>query len=200
MPLNQQPKLQWSVPFPNGPVTISVMTKTTTPSVDLMEAIVVITPARVGITTAASVSALKCQKPLNHPWKLLKNPGTPLKSPWVNVLPHTGLETDIVTMTTTPPSVDLMEEIVVIMKWRATPTTAMLANAWNTQSQLKNLEQTVLPHTGLEMPFVMTKTTPKSVDLMVEIVVTMKDKDGTTIVLIVNVLNNFYVKNVFMHI
>merc|ERR1719464_1762466 len=128
MPLNQQPKLQWSVPFPNGLVTISVMTKTTTPSVDLME------------------------------------------------------------------------EIVVIMKWRATPTTAMLANAWTTQSQLKNLEQTVLPPTGLEMPFAMMKTTPKSVDLMVEIVVTMKDKDGTTIVLIVNVLHNFYVKNVFMHI
>ena len=58
----------------------------------------------------------------------------------------------------------------------------------------------MLPPTGLEMPFVMMKTTPKSVDLMVEIVVTMKDKDGTTIVLIVNVLNNFYVKNVFMHI
>merc|ERR1719189_2584193 len=186
MPLNQQPKLQWIVPFPNGPVTISVMTKTTTPSVDLMEAIVVITPARVGITTAAFVSALKCQKPL--------------KNPWVNVLPHNGLETIIVMMRTTPPSVDLMEEIVVITKWRATPTTAMLANAWNTQSQLKNLEQTVLPHTGLEMPFAMMKTTPKSVDLMVEIVVTMKDKDGTTIVLIVNVLHNFYVKNVFMHI
>ena len=45
----------------------------------------------------------------------------------------------------------------------------------------------MLPHSGLEMPFVMTKTTPKSVDLMVEIVVTTKDKDGTTIVLIVNV-------------
>merc|ERR1719291_290238 len=207
MPLNQQLKLQWSVPFPNGPVTISVMTKTTTPSVDLMEAIVVITLATVGITTAASVSALKCQKLLNHPWKLLKNPGIPpktqwrpLKSPWVNVLPHNGLETIIVMMRTTPPSVDLMEEIVVIMKWRATPTTAMLANAWNTQSQLKNPEQTVLPPTGLEIPFVMMKTTPKSVDLMVEIVVTMKDKDGTTIVLIVNVLHNFYVKNVFMHI
>merc|ERR1719162_726233 len=81
MPLNQQPKLQWSVRFPHGPVTISVTTKTTTPNVDLMEAIVVITPARVGITTAASVSALKCQKPLNHPWKLLKN-GGPLKAPW----------------------------------------------------------------------------------------------------------------------
>merc|ERR1719400_2579475 len=125
MPLNQQPKLQWSVPFPNGPVTISVMTKTTTPSVDLMEAIVVITPARVGITIAASVSALKCQKPLNRPWKLLKNPGIPpkiqwrpLKSPWVNVPPHTGLETDIVTMRTTLPSVDLTEEIVVITKWK----------------------------------------------------------------------------------
>merc|ERR1712238_138794 len=50
MPLNQQPKLQWIVPFPNGPVTISVMTT-----------------ARVGITSAACVSALKCQKPLNHP-------------------------------------------------------------------------------------------------------------------------------------
>jgi hypothetical protein len=137
MPLNQQPKLQWSVPFPNGPVTISVMTKTTTPSADLMEAIVVITPARVGITTAASVSALKCQKPLKHP---LKNPGIPLKtqwrqlkSPWVIVLPHNGLETITVTMRTTPPSVDLMEEIVVITKWRATPTTAVLASAWNTQ-------------------------------------------------------------------
>merc|ERR550539_1813132 len=94
MPLNQQPKLQWSVPFPNGPVTISVMTKTTTPSVDLMEVIVVITPARVGITTAAFVSALKCQKPLN--------------SPWVIVLLHNGLETIIVMMRTTPPSVDLM--------------------------------------------------------------------------------------------
>merc|ERR1719291_1470951 len=66
MPLNQQPKLQWSAPFPNGPVTISVMTKTTTPSVDLMEAIVVITLATVGITTAASVSALKCQKPMGR--------------------------------------------------------------------------------------------------------------------------------------
>merc|ERR1739844_99943 len=117
MPLNQQPKLQWSAPFPNGRVIISVMTKTTTPSADLMEAIVVITKSRV------------------------------------------------------------------------TPTTAVLASAWITQSQLKNLEQTVLPHTGLEMPFVMMKTTPKSVDLMVEIVVTMKDKDGTTIVLIVNVLH-----------
>merc|ERR1712127_1024011 len=199
MPLNQQLKLQWSVPFLNGPVTVSVMTKTTTPSADLMEAIVVITPARVGITTAASVSALKCQKPLNHQWKLLKNQWRPLKSPWGIVLPHNGLETIIVMMRTTPPSVDLMEEIVVITKWRATPTTAVLANAWNTQSQLKNLEQTVLPHIGLEMPFVMTKTTPKNVDLMVEIVVTMKDKDGTTIVLIVNVLHKFYVKNVFMH-
>merc|ERR1740129_773260 len=164
MPLNPQLKLQWSAPFPNGPGTISVMTKTTTPSADLMEAIVVIMTARVGITTAASVSALKCQQ-------LLKNP-------WGNVLPHNGLETIIVTMRTTPLSVDLMEEIVVITKWRATPTIAVLANAWNTQSQLKNLEQTVLPHTGLEMPSVMTKTTPKSVDLMVVIVVTMKDKDG----------------------
>merc|ERR1712172_188082 len=206
MSLNQQPKLQWSVPFPNGPVAISVMTKTTTPSVDLMEVIVVITPARMGITTAASVSALKCQKLLNPQWKLLKNPGIPLKtqwrplkSPWVTVLPHNGLETIIVMMRTTPPSVDLMEEIVVITKWRVTPTTAMLANAWNTQSQLKNLEQTVLHHTGLEMPSVMTKTTPKSVDLMVEIVVTMKDEDGITIVLIVNVFNKFYVKNVFIH-
>merc|ERR1740129_2410409 len=174
MPLNQQLKLQWTVPFPNGQATISVMMKTITPSADLMEAIVVIMTARVGITTAASVNALKCQKPLNHPWKLPKNQWRPLKSPWRNVQPHNGLETDIVMMRTTPPSVDLMEEIVVITKWRATPTTAMLANAWNTQSQLKNLEQTVLPPTGLEMPFVMTKTTPKSVDLMVEIVVPMK--------------------------
>merc|ERR1719264_2216041 len=145
MPLNQQLKLQWSVPFPNGPVTISVMTKTTTPSADLMEAIVVIMTARVGITTAASVSALKCQKPLKHPGIPPKIQWRPLKSPWGNVLPHTGLETLIV----------------------------------------------------------MTKTTPKSVDLMVVIVVTMKDKDGTTIVLIVNVFNKFYVikfENVFMHI
>merc|ERR1711935_828994 len=69
MPLNQQLKLQWSVLFLNGLVTISVTTKTTTPNVDLMEAIVVIMPARVGITIAVSVSALKCQKPQNHPWK-----------------------------------------------------------------------------------------------------------------------------------
>merc|ERR1740129_2256195 len=150
MPLNPQLKLQWSAPFPNGQVTISVMTKTTTPSADLMEAIVVIMTARVGITTAASVSALKCQKPLKHPGIPPKIQWRPLKSPWGNVLPHNGLETIIVTMRTTPPSVDLMEEIVVITKWRATPTTAVLANAWNTQSQLKNLEQTVLPHTGLE--------------------------------------------------
>merc|ERR1719330_1257314 len=142
MPLNPQLKLQWSAPFPNGPVTISVMTKTTTPSADLMEAIVVIMTARVGITTAASVSALKCQQPLRNPGIPLKTQWRPLKSPW-------GI---------------------------------------------------VLPHNGLEIPTVMMKTTPKSVDLMVEIVVTMKDKDGTTIVLIVNVLNNFYVKNVFMHI
>merc|ERR1719400_2710554 len=194
MPLNPQLKLQWSAPFHNGLVTISVMTKTTTPSADLMEAIVVIMTARGGITTAASVSALKCQKPLKHPGIPPKIQWRPLKSPWGIVLPHNGLETIIVTMRTTPPSVDLMEEIVVITKWRATPTTAVLANAWNTQSQLKNLEQTVLPPTGLEMPFVMMKTTPKSVDLMVEIVVTMKDKDGTTIVLIVNVLNNFMSK------
>merc|ERR1719319_505018 len=146
MPLNQQLKLQWSVPFLNGPVTVSVMTKTTTPSVDLMEAIVAITPATIGITTAASVSALKCQKPLKHP---LKNPGIPLKTQW---------------------------------------------------RPLKSPWETVLPHNGLEILIVMTRTTPKSVDLMVEIVVTMKDKDGTTIVLIVNVLHNFYVKNVFMHI
>merc|ERR1719264_902089 len=198
-PLNPQLKLQWSAPFPNGPVTISVMTKTTTPSADLMEAIVVIMTARVGITTAASVSALKCQQLLKNPGIPLKTQWRPLKSPWGNVLPHNGLETIIVTMRTTPPSVDLMEEIVVITKWRATPTTAVLANAWNTQSQLKNLELTVLPHTGLEMPFVMMKTTPKSVDLMVEIVVTMKDKDGTTIVLIVNVFNKFYFKNVIIH-
>merc|ERR1719330_2096332 len=139
MPLNQQPKLQWSAPFPNGPVTVSVMTKTTTLSADLMEAIVVITLATVGITTAASVSALKCQKPLNHPWKLLKNPGTPPKTQW-----------------------------------------RPLKSPWGT----------VLPHNGLETIIVMMRTTPPSVDLMVEIVVTMKDKDGTTIVLIVNVLNN----------
>ena len=56
-----------------------------------------------------------------------------LQSPWGIVLPHNGLETIIVMMRTTPPSVDLMEEIVVITKWRATPTTAVLANAWNTQ-------------------------------------------------------------------
>merc|ERR1740116_622857 len=199
MPLNPQLKLQWSAPFPNGPVTISVMTKTTTPSADLMEAIVVIMTARVGITTAASVSALKCQKPLKHPGIPPKIQWRPLKSPWGNVLPHNGLEITTVTMRTTPPSVDLMEEIVVITKWRATPTIAVLANAWMSQSQLKNLEQTVLPHTGLEMHSVMTKTTLKSVDLMVEIVVTMMDKDGTTIVLIVNVFNKFYVKNVFIH-
>merc|ERR1719400_338201 len=142
MPLNQQLKLQWTVPFPNGLVTISVMTKTTTPSADLMEAIVVIMTARVGITTAASVSALKCQQPLKNPGIPPKTQWRPLKSPWGNVLPHNGLETIIVMM----------------------------------------------------------KTTPKSVDLMVEIVVTMKDKDGTTIALIVNVSHNFYVKNVFMHI
>ena len=76
----------------------------------------------------------------------------------------------------------------------------LFENIFNLQSQLKNLEQTVLPHIGLQMPFVMTKTTPKSVDLMVEIVVTMKDKDGTTIVLIVNVLHNSYVKNIFMNV
>merc|ERR1711934_658845 len=114
MPLNQQPKLQWSVPFPNGPVTISVMTKTTTPSADLTVVIVVITPARVGITTAASVSALKCQQLLKNPGIPLKTQWRPLKSPWGNVLPHNGLETIIVTMRTTPLSVDLMEEIVVI--------------------------------------------------------------------------------------
>merc|ERR1711997_1083555 len=180
MPLNQQPKLQWSVPFPNGPVTISVMTKTTTPSVDLMEAM-------VGIIIAASVSALKCQKPLKDPGGPLKDPWKPLKNPQepveMTVLPHTGLEMVIVTMKTTPPSVDLMEEIVVIMKWRATPTTVMFANAWNTQRQLKPLEQTVLPHIGLEITFVMVK-----------IVVTTKDQDGITIVLIVNVLHKFYVK------
>merc|ERR1712153_222797 len=65
MPLSQQPKLQWSVLFPNGPVTTSVTMKTTTLNVDLTEAIVVITTVRVGITTAAFVSALKSQKPLN---------------------------------------------------------------------------------------------------------------------------------------
>merc|ERR1712166_1187409 len=96
-----------------------------------------------------------------------------------------------------------MQEIVVIMKWKATTATVMLANAWSIQRRLKPLEQTVLPHNGLEMPFVMTKTTPKTVDLMVEIVVTMKDKDGTTTVLIVNVLHKFYVKKclyMYVHI
>merc|ERR1719291_957594 len=113
MPLNQQPKLQWSVPFPNGPVTISVMTKTTTPSVDLMEAIVVITPARVGITIAASVSALKCQKPLKDPGGPLKDPWKPLKTLEQTVLLHIGLEITFVMMKTTQLTVDLMVEIVV---------------------------------------------------------------------------------------
>merc|ERR1711956_57555 len=90
MPLNQQLKLQWSVLFLNGLVTTSVTMKTTTPSVDLMEAIVVIMLAKVGTTTAVSVNALKCQKPLNHPWKLLKNQWRPLKSPLRNVQPHNG--------------------------------------------------------------------------------------------------------------
>merc|ERR1712086_1198763 len=85
MPLNQQPKLQWNVPFLNGLVTISVTMKTTTQNVDLMEAIVVIMPVKVGTTTAVSVNALKCQKPLNHPWKPLKNQWRPLKNPWRNV-------------------------------------------------------------------------------------------------------------------
>merc|ERR1712086_1158209 len=85
MHLNQQLKLQWSVLFHNGLVTTSVTMKTTTPSVDLMEAIVVIMPAKVGTTTAVSVNALKCQKPLNRPCKLLKNQWRPLKSPWRNV-------------------------------------------------------------------------------------------------------------------
>merc|ERR1719418_126743 len=116
MPLNPQLKLQWSAPFPNGPVTISVMTKTTTPSADLMEAIVVIMTARVGITTAASVSALKCQKPLNHPGIPPKIQWRPLKSPWGIVLPHNGLEMISVTTKTTPKNVDLMVEIVVTMK------------------------------------------------------------------------------------
>merc|ERR1712086_268670 len=148
MPLNQQPKLQWSVPFPNGPATISVTMRTITPNADLMEEIVVITK-----------------------WRAKKMPMLEMK------LSQSG-EFSL-------------------------SSTAMLANAWNTQSiPPKNqllMEQTVLPHSGLEMPFVMTKTTPKSVDLMVEIVVTTKDKDGTTIVLIVNVLHKFYVKNVFIH-
>merc|ERR1712008_510759 len=73
MHLNQQLKLQWSVPFLNGLVTISVAMKTTTPNVDLMEAIVAIMQVKVGTTTAVSVNALKRPKPLNHPWKLLKN-------------------------------------------------------------------------------------------------------------------------------
>merc|ERR1739838_1123828 len=90
MPLNPQLKLQWSAPFPNGPVTISVMTKTTTPSADLMEAIVVIMTARVGITTAASVSALKCQKPLTPPGITWNLQWSQLKTPWGNVLPHNG--------------------------------------------------------------------------------------------------------------
>merc|ERR1719203_2148462 len=116
MPLNPQPKLQWSAPFPNGQVTISVMTKTTTPSADLMEAIVVIMTARVGITTAASVSALKCQQLLKNPGIPLKTQWRPLKSPWGIVLPHNGLETTIVMTKTTPKSVDLMVEIVVTTK------------------------------------------------------------------------------------
>ena len=59
------------------------------------------------------------------------------------VLPHNGLETIIVMMRTTPPSVDLMEEIVVITKWRATPTTAVLANAWITQVNFNLFEKKV---------------------------------------------------------
>merc|ERR1711956_1206 len=59
MHLNQQLKLQLrSVLFLNGLVTISVTTKTTTPSVDLTEASVVITPAKVGTTTAVPENAL----------------------------------------------------------------------------------------------------------------------------------------------
>merc|ERR1712008_615176 len=90
MHLNQQLKLQWSVLFLNGPVTTSVTMKTTIPSVDLTEEIVVIMLVKVGTTTAVSVNALKCQKPLNHPWKLPKNQWRPLKSPWRNVQLHNG--------------------------------------------------------------------------------------------------------------
>merc|ERR1740123_2933386 len=54
MPLNPQLKLQWSAPFPNGPVTISVMTKTTTPSADLTEAIVVIISVMTKTTTPSA--------------------------------------------------------------------------------------------------------------------------------------------------
>merc|ERR1711956_168989 len=61
MPLSQQPKLQWSVLFPNGPVTISVTTKTTTPSADLMEEIVVITKWRTTPTTAMLANAWNTQ-------------------------------------------------------------------------------------------------------------------------------------------
>merc|ERR1719203_2306441 len=116
MPLNPQLKLQWSAPFPNGPVTISVMTKTTTPSADLMEAIVVIMTARVGITTAASVSALKCQQPLKNPGIPPKTQWRPLKSPWGNVLPHNGLETIKVLMKPMLWRIVLVEDIVVITK------------------------------------------------------------------------------------
>ena len=52
----------------------------------------------------------------------------------------------------------------------------------------------MLPHIGLEITFVMTKTTQLTVDLMVEIVVTTKDQDGTTTVLIVNVLHKSFSK------
>merc|ERR1711935_99266 len=61
MHLNQQLKLQWSVLFPNGPVTISVTTKTITPNVDLMEEIVVITKWRATPTTAMLANAWNTQ-------------------------------------------------------------------------------------------------------------------------------------------
>merc|ERR1711997_729976 len=100
----------------------------------------------------------------------------------------TGLETIIVMMKTTLLNVNMMEEIVVIMKWMVGTNIVKFVNVLNFQKQLKPLtDQTVRLLIGLVMIIVTMKTTMLNAGLMVEIVVEMMSIHS--IVKLANVLN-----------
>merc|ERR1739844_780656 len=99
-----------------------------------------------------------------------------------------GLETIIVMMKTTLLNVNMMEEIVVIMKRMVGTNIVKFVNVLSFQKQLKPLmDQIVRLLIGLVMIIVMMKTTMLNAGLMVEIVVEMMSIHS--IVKLVNVLN-----------
>merc|ERR1739844_646357 len=114
----------------------------------------------IGLIIVKIVNALICQKQLNHPWKLLKNP-------WMTVLLHTGLVIPFVMMVITLLNVDLMVEIAAIMKMRVGTIIVKSVNALISQRQRKLLMDPIVKfQSGSVMIIAMTTTTILNVVLM----------------------------------